>query len=312
MATPQYTSSPSVTVRLAADGKNWKDWIKQITNYAATENATAVFDGDARPQFDPTNSKYALQSLIKPDLSLPNMSPNDIAQEIEKAGKLNVHIRPLNDDARRLKKDDEDRLNACVSRDAKFQNTILSSIDKALIPQVRGCDTANAMYRVLKELNNTSDHASAAAAWHAFIDLRADTCKSVRDYIGKFREAITDLATQGIVKGWKKPSIMATTTAEAGLDELIVIHLLYGLSKVLQAWIEPRNNDLRQGNTWTVDTLIQSIEDHLRHVNEEPVKTFASFTSRRRSSASLAASTTTATPLPRPSSSQQRLRRRRR
>ncbi|KAF2818586.1 hypothetical protein CC86DRAFT_388731 [Ophiobolus disseminans] len=38
----------------------------------------------------------------------------------------------------------------------------------------------------------------------------------------------------------------------------------------------PRNNDLRQGNTWTVDTLIQLVEDHIRHVNKEPVKTFSS------------------------------------
>ncbi|KAF2832567.1 hypothetical protein CC86DRAFT_281053, partial [Ophiobolus disseminans] len=257
MATPSYTSSPSVTIRLSADGKNWKDWIKQITNYAATENAVAVLDGQARPEFDPTDNKYSLQTLIKPDLTRLSMSPNEIAAEIEKAGKLNVHIRPLNDDACHMLKDDEARLNAW-----------------ALTPQVRGCDTANAMYRVLKELNDTSNHASAAAAWHAFIDLRADTCKSVRDYIGKFRKAITNLVIQGIVIGWRKPSIMATTTAEAGLDELIVIHLLYGLSKVLPQWVEARNNDLRQGNTWTADTLIQSVEDHLRHVNKEPVKSF--------------------------------------
>jgi hypothetical protein len=54
------------------------------------------------------------------------------------------------------------------------------------------------MYKVLKELNNSTDYANAAAAWTAFIDLRADSCKSVREYIGKLRENINDLAVQGI------------------------------------------------------------------------------------------------------------------
>jgi hypothetical protein len=47
---PSYSSSAAVTIRLSSDGKNYKDWIKQLTNYAATENAVAVLDGPARPQ----------------------------------------------------------------------------------------------------------------------------------------------------------------------------------------------------------------------------------------------------------------------
>jgi hypothetical protein len=43
------------------------------------------------------------------------------------------------------------------------------------------------MYRVLKALYNTSDYANAVGAYYAFIDLRADTCKSVRYYICKLR-----------------------------------------------------------------------------------------------------------------------------
>jgi hypothetical protein len=61
------------------------------------------------------------------------------------------------------------------------------------------------MYKVLKELNNSTDYANAAAAWTAFIDLRADNCKSVREYIGKLCENINDLAVQGIHIAWKKP-----------------------------------------------------------------------------------------------------------
>jgi hypothetical protein len=45
---------------------------------------------------------------------------------------------------------------------------------------------------------------------------------------------------------------------------------------VLLQWVEARNNDLRQGNTWSIDTLIALLEDHLRHQDVEPVKTFIS------------------------------------
>jgi hypothetical protein len=54
----------------------------------------------------------------------------------------------------------------------------------------------------------------------------------------------------------------------------MVIHMLHGLSKVIPQWVEDRNNDLRQGSLWTIDTLISSIEDHIRYGNEELVKTF--------------------------------------
>jgi hypothetical protein len=54
----------------------------------------------------------------------------------------------------------------------------------------------------------------------------------------------------------------------------MIIQFLHGLSKVLPQWVEARNNDLRQGNTWTIDTLIASVEDYIRTTNKEPVKTF--------------------------------------
>jgi hypothetical protein len=50
--------------------------------------------------------------------------------------------------------------------------------------------------------------------------------------------------------------------------------MLHGLSKVIPQWVEDRNNDLRQGNLWTIDTLISSVEDHIRHGNKDPVKAF--------------------------------------
>jgi hypothetical protein len=288
MATSHYASSSSVTVRLSPDGKNWKDWIKQVSNYAASENAFSVLDGAACPTFDHLDERYTLQSLMKANVQPTTMTAAQILTEIENAGKVNKHLKPYNDEVRRVKKEDEDRFNLWVSRDAKLQNTILSSIDKTLAPQVRGCTTAKAMYHVLKDLNNTSDFANAASAWHTFTNLRADTCKSVRDYIGKFREALTELTAQGIVIGWRKPS-SASTSAEAGVDELMTIHLLQGLAHVLPAWVEARNNDLRAGHgTWTIDILIQSVEDHIRHVNEEPVKTFLTISKQQEEQRALA------------------------
>ena len=63
-------------------------------------------------------------------------------------------------------------------------------------------------------LNNTSDHANAAGACHASIDLRAHTCKSVRNYIDRLCETLTGLTIRGIVIGWRKPSITSTTSPE--------------------------------------------------------------------------------------------------
>jgi hypothetical protein len=191
------------------------------------------------------------------------MTTEQMQTAVADAGKINKHLKPFNDEVRRLMKDDEERFNRWVSRDAKLQNAILSSIDKALTPQVRGCATANAIYRILKDLNNTSDHTNPASAWYTFIDLRADTCKSICDYIRKFLETLTELTAQGIVIGWRKPSMAASASAEAGLDELMVIHLLYGLGNVLPAWVEARNNDLQAGNgTWTINIVMRSVEDH--------------------------------------------------
>jgi hypothetical protein len=38
--------------------------------------------------------------------------------------------------------------------------------------------------------------------------------------------------------------------------------------------VEARNNDLRQNHTWTIDTLIASLEDYIRYTKEDPVKSF--------------------------------------
>jgi hypothetical protein len=62
-----YASSP-VTVQLAPDGKNWKDWIKQISNYAAGDNAFAILDGATCSTYDHLDERYILQTLVNPNI----------------------------------------------------------------------------------------------------------------------------------------------------------------------------------------------------------------------------------------------------
>jgi hypothetical protein len=183
-------------VRLSADGKNWKDWVKQLSNAAASDNAFTILDGAERPNFDPSLCKYTLYTLVQADPSKVSLA--EVEDKVDRTIRLNKNLRILNDDARLLKKEDELAYNQWVQRDARLQNTIMSSVDKALLPQIRNSTKAYDMYLVLKELNNSSDHANAAEAWQNFIDLRADTCKTVRDYIGRFRETVNEITQQGI------------------------------------------------------------------------------------------------------------------
>jgi hypothetical protein len=56
---------------------------------------------------------------------------------------------------------------------------------------------------------------------------------------------------QNIFVDWQKP----LTTGGAltlRLEELLIIHFLHGLTRVLPTWVEACNNDLRQGHTWSI------------------------------------------------------------
>ncbi|KAI1519598.1 Retrotran-gag-2 domain containing protein [Pyrenophora tritici-repentis] len=225
-------------------------------------------------------SRYDSQrDLARFALDMFAISPmSDECERLFSSAKLTIVDRrgPFNNEARQLLKEDKLALDLWVARDARLQNTILSSIDKPLVAQVRTCPTAHDMYKALKDLNSNGDYANAALAWTAFIDLRAETQPTVRNYIGKFRETINDITVQGITLGWKKPSAVPGTSADRDVEDLLIIHFLHGLARVLPQWVEARNNDLRQGHTWSVDTLVASLEDHLRHALDEPVKTFLS------------------------------------
>ncbi|KAI1577617.1 hypothetical protein PtrEW7m1_005830, partial [Pyrenophora tritici-repentis] len=130
-----YTPSTAVTARLAADGKNWKDWIKQLINYAAADGAVAVLDGAPRPEFDATDDKYRITAMQRPITHPLGTSTDVIQAELDRVGKLNKTIGPFNNEARQLLKEDKLALDSWVARDARLQNTILSSIDKPLVAQ---------------------------------------------------------------------------------------------------------------------------------------------------------------------------------
>jgi hypothetical protein len=85
---------------------------------------------------------------------------------------------------------------------------------------------------------------------------------------------------QGIHIAWKKPQTTGVSATDS-TSELMVIHMLHGLEKVIPEWVEDRNNDLRQGSTWTIDALISSVEDHIRNAAEEPVKTFTTISKEK-------------------------------
>jgi hypothetical protein len=57
-----------MTVTLKVDGKNWKDWNKQILNCAAADGASALLQGQDAPPYDETDTQYKTYNLLTPDL----------------------------------------------------------------------------------------------------------------------------------------------------------------------------------------------------------------------------------------------------
>jgi hypothetical protein len=116
---PSSTSSTAVSVKLAADGRNWKDWIKQIVNFALSEGAFRILDGGACPRFDSLDTKYDITPLIRLSYASDAL-PSVINVEMTRVANYNSALRDLNEDARRLKKEDEAAYNLWVARDARL------------------------------------------------------------------------------------------------------------------------------------------------------------------------------------------------
>jgi hypothetical protein len=107
------------------------------------------------------------------------MSDTQKRNEFQHVSALNANYQLLNDEARLLKKEAEQAYTNWVACDARLQNTILSSIDNALKPQVQRKATAHDMYTALRELNDNTEYANTAQAWQNFVTLRADQCKTI-------------------------------------------------------------------------------------------------------------------------------------
>ncbi|KAF1945553.1 hypothetical protein EJ02DRAFT_314618, partial [Clathrospora elynae] len=201
-ATP---TSNNVSIALRADGKNWKDWDKQLCKCATAISAAAVLTEGTIPHYDEASSLYTQLDLIQPNLSDSTMTPAQIMAELQRVEEINKYMRPVNKDCKERNDIDRKAREDWLVRDARLQNIILSSVDKALKSQLWSCSTAYGMHTVLNQLNHSSDHANAAMAWASFVDLRANNCTSIQQYLGKFREAIADVTVAGITISWKKP-----------------------------------------------------------------------------------------------------------
>jgi IS30 family transposase len=92
------------------------------------------------------------------------MTDSEISAELQRVKNHNKYLRPLNKDARQLQDVDRIARERWVTRDARLQNLILSSINNSLTPQVCSATAAYNMYMTLKELNNSSDYANAQLA----------------------------------------------------------------------------------------------------------------------------------------------------
>jgi hypothetical protein len=154
------------------------------------------------------------------------------------------------------------------------------------------------MYNILKGLNGNTIHANGAIAWHDFVTLWADNCKTIWAYIGNFHEALIDLNSQGISFRWRNPDSQTSTTN--AVDELIVIHFLQGLETVMPDWVEAQNNKLQRDTAtrWTLNALVASLKDHICYTNSEPVNTFLTLAKKEEEARVLAQLTSQNKPIP--------------
>ena len=166
-------SSTAISVKLSADGKNWKDWNKQLLNYASSEGALLILKGSKCPIFDPLSDTYEVKTYELTDPKTLEDATTDTQRrnEYDRVSRVNGLLKYHNDEARIRKREDEQANDHWVSRDARLQNSILSSIHESIKPQVWHKATAAAMYNVLKDLNGNTVHANRAIAWHDFVTL---------------------------------------------------------------------------------------------------------------------------------------------
>jgi hypothetical protein len=78
-------------MRQTDNGKNWKEWYKQLTNNAVAMNALRVLDGSQpQPPYDPNDIDYTLFELSHSSIK-PNMTREQITEEAKKASEYNQY-----------------------------------------------------------------------------------------------------------------------------------------------------------------------------------------------------------------------------
>jgi hypothetical protein len=116
------SSKTSMTVTLKVDGKNWKDWNKQMLNCAAADGASALLQGQDAPLYDETDTRYKTYNLLTPALQV-KMTNAEIGAELERVESHNKYLRPLNMDARQLQDVDRTARERWVTRDARLRTS---------------------------------------------------------------------------------------------------------------------------------------------------------------------------------------------
>src|SRR4051812_36815891 len=83
---------PGISVALDAAGRNWKEWNKQICNWATERSSLAILKGtETRPPFNTT--EFAEYDLETPEIT-QTMDAAARATEFDRCEQINKSIRP--------------------------------------------------------------------------------------------------------------------------------------------------------------------------------------------------------------------------
>jgi hypothetical protein len=123
-----------------------------------------ILKGSKCSKFDLLSDTYEVKMYEQTKVFEDTATETQKKTEYDCVLQVNALLKYHNDEARIRKREDEQAYDHWISRDARLQNSILSSIHKSIKPQVRHKATAAAMYDILKDLNGNTVHANGAIA----------------------------------------------------------------------------------------------------------------------------------------------------
>ena len=269
-----------LSVKLHADGKNFRQWDLQFRNAAIAYGASALINGSDPPKYNPKHKAYELRPYMEDPVGSDGTSSAD---DIIRTAKLNKAFKFYNDERIAKREADRKAYEQWVKANAALMNLVLASVDNSLIPMLSTFGTLAEMYDHLWKYF-AAHKGNVRSSWIAFVDLRASDCKSVRQYINKFQEVMTEAIDQGLrVRIQKKDPVEEGNTITASkllnrdaaiAPEILLTHFLHRLRDVLPDWVDARYNDIRTGTKWEFDDLIASLEELLTNEKDDPVKVF--------------------------------------